>query len=277
MADTGAQRHAPGWYADPHRRYQLRWYDGTRWTEHVSTSGEQRIDPAGADRTGQSMADTVVRGADPVTWSGARARWQGGGHLLDSPILVVSQRAQVVEVDAEYRISDPDGNPLGYVHQVGQSQLKKAVRVLSSMEDFMTHTFEILDAHHTKLLEVSRPAKVFRSRIIVKNAAGAEIGQIVQQNVIGKIRFSLEAGGYAYGAINAENWRAWDFHVVDHTGTEIGRITKTFEGLARAMFTTADNYVVQLHRPLEEPLRSLVVASGVSVDTALKQEGGGFN
>ena len=41
------------------------------------------------------------------------------------------------------------------------------------------------------------------------------------------------------------------------------------------MFTTADTYVVHIHRPLEEPLRSLVIASALSVDTALKQQGGG--
>ena len=40
------------------------------------------------------------------------------------------------------------------------------------------------------------------------------------------------------------------------------------------VFTTADNYVVQIHRPLEDPLRSLVVASAVSVDLALKQDQG---
>ena len=42
------------------------------------------------------------------------------------------------------------------------------------------------------------------------------------------------------------------------------------------MFTTADNYVVQIHRPLEEPLRSLVVPAALSVDTALKQDSRGF-
>jgi hypothetical protein len=40
------------------------------------------------------------------------------------------------------------------------------------------------------------------------------------------------------------------------------------------MFTTADNYVIHIHRPLEDPLRALVVASAVSVDTALKQDRG---
>ena len=43
------------------------------------------------------------------------------------------------------------------------------------------------------------------------------------------------------------------------------------------MFTTADNFVVQIHRPLEEPLRSLVVASACAIDAALKQDDRGFN
>jgi hypothetical protein len=30
-----------------------------------------------------------------------------------------------------------------------------------------------------------------------------------------------------------ENWRAWNFAIVDHTDTEIARITKTWEGLVQ--------------------------------------------
>ena len=116
-----------------------------------------------------------------------------------------------------------------------------------------------------------------KSRLIVQDPAGNEVGQILQQNMIGKIRFSLESGGQTLGSINAENWRAWNFSIRDHTETEVGRITKTWGGLLKAAFTTADNYVVQIHRPLEEPLRSLVVASALSVDTALKQDKRGLN
>lgn len=29
----------PGWYPDPHRRHQHRWFDGGQWTPHVSTGG----------------------------------------------------------------------------------------------------------------------------------------------------------------------------------------------------------------------------------------------
>jgi hypothetical protein len=43
------------------------------------------------------------------------------------------------------------------------------------------------------------------------------------------------------------------------------------------MFTTADNYVLQIHRTLDEPLRSMVIASALSVDTALKQDSRGLS
>ena len=111
----------------------------------------------------------------------------------------------------------------------------------------------------------------------MQDGHGAEVGEIVQQNAIGKIRFPSKPGGQTFGSINAENWRAWNFSIEDHTGTEVARITKTWEGLAKTLFTTADNYVVQIHRPLDEPLRSLVVASALCVDVALKQDDRGFN
>jgi hypothetical protein len=46
--------------------------------------------------------------------------------------------------------------------------------------------------------------------------------------------------------------------------------------MGKTMFTTADNYVVQIHRPLQDPLASMVVASALTVDTALKQDERGF-
>ena len=122
------------------------------------------------------------------------------------------------------------------------------------------------------LLRITRPAKVMKSTVIVSDGNDQEIGRIVQDNVFGKIHFSLQAGGHTYGAIKAENWRAWNFRIEDHTGAEVARITKTFEGIAKTMFTTADNYVVQIHGPIPQPLNSLVVASALSVDTALKQD-----
>jgi uncharacterized protein YxjI len=267
-----------GWYADPFGRQEMRYYNGTEWTEHVSSHGRAGVDPPG----GGSHVPTVQRAPEKVQGDVQRAgkagvaAFQGGGSVFTEPVLVVNQKAKLIEISNEYAIYDQNARQIAAVREVGQSGLKKAARLLTSLDQYMTHKLQVVDMQGSPLLAITRPAKVMKSRLIVQDAAGNEIGQIVQQNMIGKIRFGLEAGGQTLGSINAENWRAWNFSIRDHTDTEIARITKTWEGLAKTMFTTADNYVVQIHTPLQGALQALVIAAAVSVDTALKQDSRGF-
>lgn len=274
MTDTGTPAN---WHPDPFGRHELRYWDGSQWTEHVSSHGRQSVDPpvgGGVVPTTQRPTAKVV--AD-VARAGAGTGAQGGGTIFTEPVLVVNQKAKVIEINNEYAIFDQNGTQIGAVRQVGQSAAKKVLRVISNVDQFMTHKLQVVDIQGNVLLALTRPAKFVKSKVIVQDGQGNEIGQIVQQNAIGKIRFALEAGGHTYGSINAENWRAWNFRVADHADSEVARITKTWEGLAKTMFTTADNFVVQIHRPLEEPFRSLVVASSLAVDTALKQDNRGLN
>jgi uncharacterized protein YxjI len=221
--------------------------------------------------------DDSERVQGQVARSGAGGAFQGGGTLFTEPVLVVNQKTKLIELTNEYAVFDANGNQLGAVRQTGQSTLKKAARLFTSLDQYMTHTLEIADAAGATQLRLTRPAKIFKSTIVVTRPDGSEVGRIVQENMIGKIRFGLEADGRRVGAIQGENWRAWNFAIKDETEAEVARITKTWEGLARTLFTTADHYVVQFHRQLMNPLLSLVVASALSVDTALKQDKRGWN
>ncbi len=276
---TGTPTAPPGWHPDPMGRHELRYWDGTQWTEHVSSHGRQAVDPP----TGTSPVPTTQRATEKilrdVDKAGARsaASEEGGGSIFEEPVLVVNQKAKLIEVNNEYAIYDQHGTQIGAVRQVGQSMAKKVLRVVASVDQFMTHKLQIVDTTGRVLLALTRPAKLLRSKVLLQDGQGNDLGAILQRNAIGKIRFDLvDAAGVTQGAINAENWRAWNFNVTDASGTEVARITKTWEGLAKTMFTTADNYVVQIHRQLEEPLRSLVVASSLAVDTALKQDSRGL-
>lgn len=273
QANSATTSNPPQWYPDPFGRHEVRYWDGARWTEHVASHGKSAIDPP----AGGGHIPEVIRPPDKLQRDLAKAGVQagaavGGGTIFSEPILVVSQKAKLMEVNNEYAIYDQNGTQLGAVRQVGQSKLKKAARVLTSYDQFMTHKLQVVDMNNNVLLAVTRPAKFIKSKVQIHDNMGNEVGQVIQQNAFGKIRFSLEAGGHTYGSINAENWRAWNFNIADHTGVEVARITKSWEGLAKTMFTTADNYVVQIHRPLEDPLRTLAVAAALAVDTALKQD-----
>jgi hypothetical protein len=46
VAEPAAESAVPaGWYADPSGRFELRYWDGGAWTEHVSRAGQQFTDP----------------------------------------------------------------------------------------------------------------------------------------------------------------------------------------------------------------------------------------
>lgn len=273
------------WYPDPFGRFETRYWDGAAWTEHVASHGRQSTDaPVGQPRlpegtqSATKVQQQVAKHTERAAQAGApsAAAFDGDGTIFGEPILVVNQKAKIIELSNEYAIYDQHGRQLGAVRQTGQSKVKKAVRLFSSVDQFLTHIMQVVDMSGNVVLQVTRPAKLMKSRVIVSDGSGREIGQVVQQNVFGKIKFGFDVGGQTIGGIFAENWRAWNFALQDASGEEIGRITKTWEGLAKTMFTTADNYVLHVHRPLDDPLRSLVVASALTVDTALKQDSRGL-
>ena len=277
---------AAAWFPDPYGRAELRYWDGTAWTDHVSSNGRTAMDPiaqatvkevvanANADKIQHQIdrhfSDAERRGVGVDRGVGAAAG------LIDQQLFVVNQKAKLLEINSEYAILDRNGMQIGAVRQVGQSTLKKVARVVSSLDQFFTHHLQVVDSANNVALTLTRPAKFVKSRVLVNDGAGQPVGEIVQKNVFGKIRFGLVVHGTEIGSINAENWRAWNFSIQDATGAEVARITKTFEGVLKTAFTNADNYVVQVHRPLTDPLRQMVFASAVSVDTALKQDSRGF-
>jgi uncharacterized protein YxjI len=268
-----------GWYPDPNGAPQtLRYWDGVQWTQHTNQDQQQG---AGQAQPAQQVPQQPA-GPDPRVQrqvqqqAGVAPSGPGGGSLFTEPVLVVNQKAKLIELTNEYKVMDQNGNQIGSVTEVGQSALKKALRFVSSIDQFMTHRLEIRDAYGQPQLLLTRPAKFLKSRVVVSRPDGSTVGEIVQQNMIGKINFAMNVDGQKVGAIKAENWRAWNFAIVDHAENEVARITKTWEGLAKTMFTTADNYVLQIHFQLPEPLLSLVVATALTVDTALKQDSRGL-
>ena len=282
---TDSQTPAADWYPDPLGRHELRYWDGGTWTEHVSSHGRQSTDaPTGEAKmpVGKQTPEKVQAqvdkhlGAAAKQGADATTAFGGDGTIFGEPILVVNQKAKLIEVNNEYAIYDKDGRQLGAVRQVGQNMAKKVLRVLGSVDQFLTHKLQVVDMQGNVLMQVTRPAKFMKSRVIIQDGLGNDIGEVAQENVFGKIRFSYNANGRRIGGIQAENWRAWNFSLLDAADNEVARITKTFEGVAKTLFTTADNYVLQVHKPLEEPLRSLVVASALTVDTALKQDNRGL-
>lgn len=271
------------WYRDPVGRHDFRYWDGAQWTDHVSSRGLQGLDPvvAASQTPGvsptQSVAPTVVpvskRIQRQVRKSGIAADTPaGGGSIFTEPVLVVNQKAKLFEVKTEFAVYDQTGRQIAAVREVGRNLMTKAVGVSSDQN--RSYRFQVVDLHGQVLLTMTRPTTILKSKMIIRHPNGTMIGQITQKTLglLGRVRFNLESDGRVLGSLTAENWDAWDFSIEDANGTEVGRITKTWAGLAREWFTKGDHYVVRIDPSLDHPLRTLVVATALAVDTTLKQD-----
>jgi uncharacterized protein YxjI len=198
------------------------------------------------------------------------------GTLLGSSILVVNQRPKVLEARTEYQVFGSDGARIGGIDQIGQSRAKLAARLFTGLDQFFTHHFEMRDRDGRPVLRVTRPRKVFLTKLHVFTGDDRHLGTIKQQNVFWKIRFGITAaGGATVGQLRAENLRAWDLTVYDTLDRPVATVLKSWEGWARTAFTRADHYVVRVHVQLPEPMRQLVVAAALASDLALKQDARG--
>src|SRR5262249_58312227 len=112
-----------GGYPDPSGAPQQRWWDGRQWTQQ--TQPQTAPDPGRVQRQVQQQAG-IAQGAT------------GGGTLFTEPVLVVNQKAKLIELTNEYAVYDQHGRQLGSVVQVGQSGVRKALGFVSRVGQFLT-------------------------------------------------------------------------------------------------------------------------------------------
>jgi uncharacterized protein YxjI len=193
--------------------------------------------------------------------------------ILTEDVLVISQKAKLIETMDEYEVFDGAGATIGTIRELEQSMTMRAVRLFSDVDQFLTHKLGVFDPDGQAVCTLLRPAKLMRSTIKITDAAGIERGEILQDNVVGKKHFMLvDARGQRIGSIDAENWRSWDFAIHDANGAEVGRVTKKWAGVLKEGYTTADTYVLQIQSEVSDDLRLLMVASAAGMDVALKQD-----
>jgi hypothetical protein len=72
-----------GWFPDPMQRHEMRYWDGTEWTEHIADGGQPGVDPVGAPAAPTEAAPVGAAPADghalPAPQPGTAAAGQATG------------------------------------------------------------------------------------------------------------------------------------------------------------------------------------------------------
>jgi hypothetical protein len=257
---------AAGWHADPFGRFDHRYWDGERWTEHVSTAGQQSVDPPIAGPPPPPGAPSPAAAPAVATTPSVAA-----SSALDTPVLMFKENFAVGGYRTNYTVFDEAGEILATVRQVDQRSVDMLLFEAQDLSSGGRVEFEVRDPDNNVLLHVLKPRSVLKASMVVCDGTGVEIGRLRQE---GLLRFScfLEAQGRKWGEMRFAGRTAKALEIKDHTGTEVARLERYVENAAVMIFTNKDNTRLRVHRPLSDPLRSLVFCTPLLVEAALNTD-----
>jgi uncharacterized protein YxjI len=132
---------------------------------------------------------------------------------------------------------------------------------------------EIKTTTGQKVVTVRRGVSLFLSTVEVLDENDVVIGKFKQKffSIGGKFEV-LDANERPLCTLKGK-WTGWDFKFVSSDNKEFATVTKKWAGLGKEMFTSADNYVLQIGQDVPEnhPLRQLIMAAVMCIDFVLKE------
>jgi uncharacterized protein YxjI len=149
--------------------------------------------------------------------------------------------------------------------------LTKALRFTDyrRMTPFDVH---VTDADGKLVVQVKRGISLFLSQVSVFDGSGRRLGGFSQKlwSLGGAFRVLDEHDNEVCQL--AGKWTGWEFKFTAQ-GVELARVTKKWQGVGKELFTTADNYVLEISEalPPESQTRKLILAAVMCIDMVLKE------
>ena len=131
---------------------------------------------------------------------------------------------------------------------------------------------EIRTTSGEKVLTVKRGVSIFVSTVNVYDDKDMLVGMFKQEffSIGGKFNV-LDALGNALCKLQGK-WTGWDFKFMKGDN-EYAHVSKEWAGLGKELFTSADNYVLEINSsvPKDDPLRTLILSAVICIDMVLKE------
>jgi uncharacterized protein YxjI len=191
--------------------------------------------------------------------------------MLNRTTWFIREHVGLLKLSGTYDILDSETQK-----RIGQAREEisgwiKFLRLLISKQ-FMPATVRVYEGDDEKpsklVFSIRRGVALFRLKVHVTDAAGTPLGHF-------QSKFSLGGAFRVFTADNTEiallkgNWKGRSFRFLSGE-TELGVIDQKWAGLAKELFTSADNYAIRLNGSPEPSIALLLLAAGLAIDTVLK-------
>jgi uncharacterized protein YxjI len=193
--------------------------------------------------------------------------------LLNRKLFFVRERVAVLKLTDTYDILDPESQqPIGLAKEEPRGFIK--VLRLMMKKGTLPTTINVYEGEgQTPLFTIKRPLKFLRAKMNITDRSGAALGYMKSKLL------TIGGGLKVYDTSDRQvaevkgDWIGWNFQFVDESGRVLGTITKKWGGIGRELFTSADNYMIQIEDAVraDPKLATLLLAAGLSIDMVYKE------
>ncbi len=192
--------------------------------------------------------------------------------VLSSNIYLVKEHVGMFKAANNYDIYDPDTEAV--IMECREDHLGIFTKILR-FTDYKRMTpfdIQIRTPEGHQVIRVKRGISLFLSKVEVLDENDRVIGMFKQKFFsIGGAFTVLDANENPVCQLQGK-WTGWDFKFLDGE-TELAHVTKKWAGIGKELFTSADNYVLQISDSVaaDDAARQLIVAAVMCIDMVLKE------
>ena len=192
--------------------------------------------------------------------------------VLNKNLFLVKEHVGMFKAANNYDIHDPQTGEI--IMECREERLGMFTKFLrfTKYKRMTPFDIEIRTPDGHQLVRVTKGVSIFLSKVKVHDEHGQVIGGFKQKFFsIGGAFTVLDANDNPICMLKGK-WTGWDFRFMDGE-TELAHVTKKWAGLGKELFTSADNYVLEISQsvPADSPVRQLILAAVMCIDMVLKE------
>lgn len=192
--------------------------------------------------------------------------------VLNQNLFFVKEHVGMFKASNNYDIHNPENQKI--IMTCREETLGFFTKLLrfTKYKRMTPFNLEIKTPSGEKVLTVKRGISIILSTVEVYDENDKLVGKFKQKffSVGGKFNI-LDPMGNMLCKLQGK-WTGWDFKFVKDN-KEYAHVSKKWSGLGKEMFTSADNYMLEINDivPKDDPLRILILSAVICIDMVLKE------
>jgi uncharacterized protein YxjI len=192
--------------------------------------------------------------------------------MLSLSNYLVKEEVGFLKLSDRFNIFNPDtGEQVGFAKE-NISVLLKLLRLFVNKRLLPT-TVEIANNNNEILFSIKKSPMFIRARVDILDSRKNSIGYFKSRFLSLGGRFDVFDTKDSKLAEVKGDWKGWNFKFIGTNEKELGSVTKKWAGIGKELFTSADNYLININKDVLNPISSLLLlAAGLAIDIVYKEK-----